>query len=177
MIFRIFIFKCNLFWAEKISSPKKVVTSPRKVPPPSPKSSGPKRALPPKTLANYFKVSPKPKNNEELGMLLKNNKGIKNSFEQKQITQTKSTNATNSNVKDVGAEEPSRKNATSLILFEEVDVIFDEDAGFLNAIKTFMATTKRPVILTTSDPTFSLMFDGCFEEIKFSTPSLVSFKF
>uniref|UniRef100_A0A8C9GKE9 ATPase family AAA domain containing 5 n=1 Tax=Piliocolobus tephrosceles TaxID=591936 RepID=A0A8C9GKE9_9PRIM len=159
---------------KKISSPKKVVTSPRKVPPPSPKSSGPKRALPPKTLANYFKVSPKPKNNEEIGMLLENNKGIKNSFEQKQITQTKSTNATNSNVKDVGAEEPSRKNATSLILFEEVDVIFDEDAGFLNAIKTFMATTKRPVILTTSDPTFSLMFDGCFEEIKFSTPSLLN---
>ncbi|XP_074244493.1 ATPase family AAA domain-containing protein 5 isoform X1 [Saimiri boliviensis] len=159
---------------KKISSPKKVVTSPRKVPPPSPKSSGPKRALPPKTLANYFKVSSKPKNNEEIGVLLENNKGIKNFFEQKQITQTKSTNATNTNVKDVGAEEPNRKNATSLILFEEVDVIFDEDAGFLNAIKTFMATTKRPVILTTSDPTFSLMFDGCFEEIKFSTPSLLN---
>ncbi|XP_032136837.1 ATPase family AAA domain-containing protein 5 isoform X3 [Sapajus apella] len=159
---------------KKISSPKKVVTSPRKVPPPSPKSSGPKRALPPKTLANYFKVSSKRKNNEEIGMLLENNKGIKNFFEQKQITQTKSTNATNSNVKDVGAEEPNRKNATSLILFEEVDVIFDEDAGFLNAIKTFMATTKRPVILTTSDPTFSLMFDGCFEEIKFNTPSLLN---
>ena len=46
--------------------------------------------------------------------------GIKNFFEQKQITQSKSTNATNSNVKDVGAEEPNRKNATSLILFEEV---------------------------------------------------------
>lgn len=27
------------------------------------------------------------------------------------------------------------------------------------------------------DPTFSLMFDGCFEEINFSTPSLVSFNF
>ncbi|XP_035156755.1 ATPase family AAA domain-containing protein 5 isoform X2 [Callithrix jacchus] len=159
---------------KKISSPKKIVTSPRKVPPPSPKSSGPKRALPPKTLANYFKVSSKPKNNEEIGMLLENNKGIKNFFEQKQITQSKSTNATNSNVKDVGAEEPNRKNATSLILFEEVDVIFDEDAGFLSAIKTFMATTKRPVILTTSDPTFSLMFDGCFEEIKFNTPSLLN---
>ncbi|KAI4555908.1 hypothetical protein MJT46_014531 [Ovis ammon polii x Ovis aries] len=97
---------------------------------------------------------------------------IKNSFEQKQIIQTKSTNTTNSNVKEFGAEEPNRKNATSLILFEEVDVIFEEDAGFLNAIKTFMATTKRPVILTTSDPTFSLMFDGCFEEINFNTPSL-----
>ncbi|XP_073735509.1 ATPase family AAA domain-containing protein 5 isoform X3 [Callorhinus ursinus] len=99
---------------------------------------------------------------------------IKNSCEQKPIIQTKSTNTTKSNVKEFGAEEPNRKNATSLILFEEVDVIFEEDAGFLNAIKTFMATTKRPVILTTSDPTFSLMFDGCFEEINFSTPSLLN---
>ncbi|XP_074119730.1 ATPase family AAA domain-containing protein 5 isoform X2 [Sminthopsis crassicaudata] len=92
------------------------------------------------------------------------------SSEEKQDTQTKSTNISSSNVKEL--EESNRKNATSLILFEEVDVIFDEDAGFLNAIKTFMATTKRPVILTTTDPTFSLTFDGCFEEINFKTPSL-----
>lgn len=104
-----------------------------------------------------------------------NDKGVKNSsLEQRQIIQTKSTNANNSNIKDFGAEESNRKNATSLILFEEVDVIFDEDAGFLNAVKTFMATTKRPVILTTSDPTFSLVFDGCFEEINFNIPSLLN---
>ncbi|VTJ67147.1 Hypothetical predicted protein [Marmota monax] len=159
---------------KKLNSPKKVVTSPRKLPPSSPKSNGQKRGIPPKTLANYFKVSSKSKNNEEIGELLESNKGIKNSLEQKQITQTKSASVPNSNVKEFGAEEPNRKNATSLILFEEVDVIFDEDAGFLNAIKTFMATTKRPVILTTSDPTFSLLFDGCFEEINFSTPSLLN---
>lgn len=47
-------------------------------------------------------------------------------------------------------EEQSKKTATSLILFEEVDVIFEDDTGFLSAIKTFMTTTKRPVILTTS---------------------------
>lgn len=46
--------------------------------------------------------------------------------------------------------EQNKKTATSLILFEEVDVIFDDDSGFLAAIKTFMSTTKRPVILTTS---------------------------
>ncbi|XP_066469632.1 ATPase family AAA domain-containing protein 5 isoform X2 [Tiliqua scincoides] len=71
-------------------------------------------------------------------------------------------------------EESSKKSATSLILFEEVDVIFDEDVGFLNAIKTFMTTTKRPVILTTNDPSFSLIFDGCFEEITFCAPSLIN---
>lgn len=65
-----------MFLAEKLSSPRKVVvTSPRKLPPPSPQSSGPKRALPPRTLANYFKVSSKPKNNEEIGAFLENNKG------------------------------------------------------------------------------------------------------
>lgn len=64
-----------MFLAEKLSSPRKVVTSPRKLPPPLPQSSGSKRALPPKTLANYFKVSSKPRNNEELGELLENNKG------------------------------------------------------------------------------------------------------
>lgn len=160
---------------KKLNSPGKVVTSPRKLPPSSPKGSGQKRALPPKTLANYFKVSSKSKNNEEVGALMGNNKGIKNSsLEQRQIIQTKSTNANNSNVKEFGAEESNRKNATSLILFEEVDVIFDEDAGFLNAVKTFMATTKRPVVLTTSDPTFSLVFDGCFEEINFNIPSLLN---
>lgn len=52
--------------------------------------------------------------------------------------------------KEKGSEEQSKKTPTSLILFEEVDVIFDEDSGFLAAIKTFMTTTKRPVVLTTS---------------------------
>lgn len=52
--------------------------------------------------------------------------------------------------KEKNGEEQSKKTATSLILFEEVDVIFDDDSGFLAAIKTFMTTTKRPVILTTS---------------------------
>lgn len=35
-------------------------------------------------------------------------------------------------------------------LFPQVDVIFEDDVGFLAAIKTFMTTTKRPVILTTN---------------------------
>ncbi|XP_068583050.1 ATPase family AAA domain-containing protein 5b [Cebidichthys violaceus] len=68
----------------------------------------------------------------------------------------------------------NRKTATSLILFEEVDVIFDDDIGFLAAIKTFMTTTKRPVILTTSDPSFRERFNCSLEEILFKTPSVVN---
>ncbi|XP_030389758.1 ATPase family AAA domain-containing protein 5 isoform X1 [Gopherus evgoodei] len=152
---------------KKINSPRKAI-SPRK-PPLSPKGTGLKRSLPPKTLANYFKISSKPESNEEIvKSQTKNKANTQNSSKEKVDIQTKSTN------KEVGGEEPNKKNATSLILFEEVDIIFDEDAGFLSAIKTFMATAKRPVILTTNDPTFSLTFDGYFEEINFKTPSLIN---
>ncbi|NXB06527.1 ATAD5 protein, partial [Cnemophilus loriae] len=151
---------------KKMYSPKKVI-SPRK-PPLSPKGAGLKRSLPPKTLANYFKISAKPKGNDgEATSEEKNGGNTQNSLEVKKDAQVKSIN------KEEGGEH-NRKSATSLILFEEVDIIFDEDAGFLSAIKTFMATAKRPVILTTNDPTFSLMFDGYFEEINFKTPSLIN---
>ncbi|KFQ43584.1 ATPase family AAA domain-containing protein 5, partial [Nestor notabilis] len=152
---------------KKIYSPKKVV-SPRK-PPLSPKGAGLKRNLPPKTLANYFKISSKCKSSDGAGTSQEKNQGnTQNSLEDKKDAPIKSIN------KGIEGGEHNRKSATSLILFEEVDIIFDEDAGFLSAIKTFMATAKRPVILTTNDPTFSLMFDGYFEEINFSTPSLMN---
>ncbi|XP_033481293.1 ATPase family AAA domain-containing protein 5b isoform X1 [Epinephelus lanceolatus] len=68
----------------------------------------------------------------------------------------------------------NKKTATSLILFEEVDVIFDDDVGFLAAIKTFMTTTKRPVVLTTNDPSFKERFNCSLEEIVFKIPSAVN---
>ncbi|NWV02024.1 ATAD5 protein, partial [Upupa epops] len=152
---------------KKMYSPKKVI-SPRK-PPLSPKGTGLKRSLPPRTLASYFKIPSKHKGIDgAVTSQDKNKENTQNSHEDKKDAQIKSTN------KDLEGGEHNRKSATSLILFEEVDIIFDEDAGFLSAIKTFMATAKRPVVLTTNDPTFSLMFDGCFEEINFRTPSLVN---
>lgn len=36
----------------------------------------------------------------------------------------------------------------SLILFEDVDTIFDEDRGFIGAILQLAETSKRPIILT-----------------------------
>lgn len=41
----------------------------------------------------------------------------------------------------------------------QVDVIFDDDTGFLSAVKTFMSTTKRPVILTTSGKYRAVLID------------------
>uniref|UniRef100_A0A672GJ80 AAA+ ATPase domain-containing protein n=1 Tax=Salarias fasciatus TaxID=181472 RepID=A0A672GJ80_SALFA len=67
---------------------------------------------------------------------------------------------------------PQKKQAaTSLILFEEVDVVFDDDVGFFAAIKAFMTTTKRPVVLTTNDPSFSRRFGCRLEEIIYKPPS------
>ncbi|XP_029949014.1 ATPase family AAA domain-containing protein 5b isoform X2 [Salarias fasciatus] len=70
---------------------------------------------------------------------------------------------------------PQKKQAaTSLILFEEVDVVFDDDVGFFAAIKAFMTTTKRPVVLTTNDPSFSRRFGCRLEEIIYKPPSAAS---
>ncbi|XP_056136515.1 ATPase family AAA domain-containing protein 5b [Lampris incognitus] len=68
----------------------------------------------------------------------------------------------------------SKTTAMSLILFEEVDVVFDDDVGFFTAIKTFMKTTKRPVILTTNDPFFRERFDSSLDEIIFKTPPVAN---
>ncbi|KAJ8037366.1 ATPase family AAA domain-containing protein 5 [Holothuria leucospilota] len=68
-------------------------------------------------------------------------------------------------------------SGASLILFDEVDIIFDEDKGFLNAVSTFMAGAKRPIILTTSDTHFGDNLEGKFEHIVLrrpDTPRLVT---
>ncbi|NXS31747.1 ATAD5 protein, partial [Pomatostomus ruficeps] len=97
---------------KKMYSPKKVV-SPRK-PPLSPKGAGLKRSLPPKTLANYFKISAKRKGNDgEATSEGKNRGNTQDSLEGKKDAQVKSTN------REEGGEH-NRKSATSLILFEEV---------------------------------------------------------
>ncbi|XP_078611468.1 ATPase family AAA domain-containing protein 5-like [Branchiostoma floridae x Branchiostoma japonicum] len=71
--------------------------------------------------------------------------------------------------KPTATHEPKRA-MTSLILFEEVDVVFEDDKGFLTAINSLMTTTKRPIILTTSDTTFPARFEGRYEELTFKQP-------
>ncbi|KAM9745967.1 ATPase family AAA domain-containing protein 5 [Menidia menidia] len=147
-------------------SPRRVVSSPRK-PPQSPRRPK-KGGLLPMSLTKFFKTG-QSSSKEATNKSAASEKILKAS---EVGTQQKKQTATTP--KDKNSEEQSKKTATSLILFEEVDVVFDDDSGFLAAIKTFMTTTKRPVILTTSDPSFSAMFDGSFEEILFKKPSLLN---
>ncbi|XP_072568245.1 ATPase family AAA domain-containing protein 5b [Paramormyrops kingsleyae] len=155
----------------KMNSPRKVVSSPRK-PPQSPRGAASKRGgLTPTTLADFFKMArPKGKNPDSQAVCPRNARARVAGKAKEGISSSKPA----ASKTEPTAEEQSKKTATSLILFEEVDVIFEDDSGFLAAIKTFMTTTKRPVILTTSDPTFNIMFDGQFEEIHFETPSAVN---
>ncbi|XP_062886732.1 ATPase family AAA domain-containing protein 5 isoform X1 [Mobula hypostoma] len=157
---------------KKANSPRSTVTPPRKTSL-SPRKRGSKKNLAPMFLANFFKAPVKSNKNEESEktdkqMSVKSQNICKAQKNNPQVLEVSKIHP-GSESKDM--EECNRKSATSLILFEEVDVIFDDDAGFLNAVKTFMATAKRPVILTTTDPNFSLMFECCFEEIRFKVPS------
>lgn len=156
----------------KVNSPRRVVSSPRK-PPQSPRSNPSRKGgLAPTSLASFFKAGARPASKEANNQDKKEQTGLKTCLKKETIKKsTESSSATPASTK-ISAEDQGKRAATSLILFEEVDIIFDDDTGFLAAIKTFMTTTKRPVILTTSDPNFGATFDGYFEEIHFKAPSV-----
>ncbi|KAK5085234.1 hypothetical protein LTR05_004515 [Lithohypha guttulata] len=50
------------------------------------------------------------------------------------------------------APMPAKEQKQSLILFEEVDQIFEEDRGYWSAVQSLIENSKRPVILTCNDP-------------------------
>ena len=55
----------------------------------------------------------------------------------------------------------SGKNRHVLILFEDIDQFFGEaDEGFYSAVNSLIASTKRPILLTTSSPSFLSMQMG-----------------
>ncbi|XP_052894829.1 enhanced level of genomic instability 1 [Anopheles moucheti] len=45
----------------------------------------------------------------------------------------------------------------SLILIEDADIVFDQDDGFLAAINALIASSKRPIVLTTTNPSCTHM--------------------
>lgn len=47
-------------------------------------------------------------------------------------------------------EVDEKAAANSIILFEEVDILFEEDGGFLKAVTELGKTSKRPIIMTSN---------------------------
>ncbi|XP_064637850.1 ATPase family AAA domain-containing protein 5-like [Lineus longissimus] len=77
-------------------------------------------------------------------------------------------------VKEEVTEVKKPVASISLILFEEVDIVFEDDKGFILAIQSLMSMTKRPMIMTTADPRVACQFEGFFEELFYKKPSVVS---
>jgi hypothetical protein len=58
----------------------------------------------------------------------------------------------------------------SLILFDEIDVVFREDVGFLAAINYFIKKSKKPIILTTNDEFLQEKINLNIEKVTFVMP-------
>lgn len=58
-------------------------------------------------------------------------------------------------------EDNSRAADKTLILFEDVDTIFEEDRGLIASIQQIAETAKRPMVLTSNSK--------CFHELKAKT--------
>ena len=53
------------------------------------------------------------------------------------------------------ATEAKAIDKTTVILFEDIDIVFEDlDEGFHNAINSLISTTKRPIVMTTSSQNF-----------------------
>ncbi|XP_065079810.1 enhanced level of genomic instability 1 [Ochlerotatus camptorhynchus] len=51
----------------------------------------------------------------------------------------------------IDSEGSSGSKKLSLILIEDADIVFEQDDGFVAAINQLIATSKRPIVLTTTD--------------------------
>ncbi|TVU47653.1 hypothetical protein EJB05_07259 [Eragrostis curvula] len=73
----------------------------------------------------------------------------------------------------VSVEAPKQVLNKTLILFEDVDTVFDEDRGFISTILKMAETTKWPIILTSNrkDPSLPNLLDQLVLDFKYPSNS------
>jgi len=68
---------------------------------------------------------------------------------------------------------PAKKQKQSLILFEEVDVLYKEDTNFWTTVHSLIAMSKRPIIMTCNNESFVPVVDLTLHAIlRFTPPPL-----
>nr|XP_053654316.1 ATPase family AAA domain-containing protein 5-like isoform X2 [Cherax quadricarinatus] len=75
---------------------------------------------------------------------------------------------------DSNNKDLEKTKAFSLVLFEDIDIVFEEwDDGFISTVNNFMATSKRPIVLTVTQASPSILsrIKGIYEKMEFTTPS------
>ena len=60
----------------------------------------------------------------------------------------------------------------SLILFDEIDIVFREDVGFWSAVNHFIKKSRKPIVLTTSDEFIQERINLNVEKIDFCRPRI-----
>lgn len=58
----------------------------------------------------------------------------------------------------------------SLILFDEIEIVFKEDVGFWSTVSHFIKKSKKPIVITTNDEFFQEKMNLNVERIEFERP-------
>ncbi|XP_010274309.1 PREDICTED: uncharacterized protein LOC104609641 isoform X2 [Nelumbo nucifera] len=94
-----------------------------------------------------------------------------NSTDEEEAENTMIESANNANGYKENGTASTHGGRKTLVLFEDVDIVFDEDRGFVSAIQQFAEKARRPIILTSNceDPLLPDHLDRL--EVSFTIPS------
>ncbi|XP_044760509.1 ATPase family AAA domain-containing protein 5 [Coccinella septempunctata] len=72
--------------------------------------------------------------------------------------------------------EKNKSKKMCVLLIEDIDIVFEQDDGFLSAISQISSGSKRPIVLTTSNENsvYALKFINDFKTIRFYNSSVKS---